>query len=361
MAGGNTAPALAKNVSDQASTLSVESNVIKNAKFSQIAGSFDSLFTSIDSKNSAEGEKGKFRSLDFSNVGIKNDMRRWHQTIIYIQDVDTLTYNGDSVSTKNYVITANLPESFNYTIGSEYESPIQFGSSVGNLAAQAVTEGAGSGVLKAGTIKIWKGSKPMSFTLDIPVLDDGWSAANQNGKATDLMESLEILSCLCLPRYAEKQGEYSELAEFLSAFSYQPPPNPIAATISYKDDDGNSQTLKVAGGTGKIMCQVGGMLLVDNCILESIDVSYPNTKAMLKHTYSQSTEIASGIAGNVEYLTPIIANLKLKFFVPVALSAEDYRNMIWLHRQKNNTTFNIDVSNIGLLNNGIKQLAKLSK
>lgn len=319
----------------------------------QIAGEdFAGILASLT--NEDKNNRKKFRALDFSSLAMygkdanseNTQMRRWHQMTLYIQGAPM--YNGKDIA--NYIISSNLPESVSYTLQSTYDSPLSKfkGTGLANLAAQAISDGQGSGALRASTIKLWNGSNPMQLKLSIPVLDDGWSenSKNGNGFSTDFVESLEILGSFCLPRFGKKEENGANgLQKAISAFSYQAPPNPLAVTVSYTSEDGKSVSKTIASGRGKIMCQLGGILLVDNCVLTSMSVEYPNTKAMIKHEYENGKinegENSTNI-GKVSYLTPMIAKLNLTLEVPVALTAEDYSSMLWMKQQKDSTRFDIN-------------------
>ncbi len=320
----------------------------------QIAGEdFAGILASLT--NNDNKNRQKFRALDFSSLAMVGEnangenvqMRRWHQMTLYIQGAPI--YNGTDIG--NYIISSNLPETVSYTLQSTYDNPLSSfkGTGLANLAAQSVSGGQGSGALRASTIKLWNGSNPMQLKLSIPVLDDGWSEnnANGNGFSTDFVESLEILGSFCLPRFSKKEENGANgLQKAISSFSYQAPPNPLAVSISYTDENGKPVSSTIASGRGKIMCQLGGILLVDNCILTSMSVEYPNTKAMIKHNYTNGkinkSENNTNI-GTVNYLTPMIAKLNLTLEVPVALTAEDYSDMLWLKQQKDSTRFNQNV------------------
>ena len=318
----------------------------------QIAGEdFAGILASLT--NEDKDNRKKFRALDFSSLAMygkdanneNTQMRRWHQMTLYIQGAPM--YNGKDIG--NYIISSNLPESVSYTLQSTYDSPLSKfkGTGLANLAAQAISDGQGSGALRASTIKLWNGSNPMQLKLSIPVLDDGWSenSKNGNGFSTDFAESLEILGSFCLPRFDKKEENGANgLQKAISAFSYQAPPNPLAVTVSYTSEDGKDVSKTIASGRGKIMCQLGGILLVDNCVLTSMSVEYPNTKAMIKHEYRSGKINESENDTNIEkvnYLTPMIAKLNLTLEVPIALTAEDYSDMLWLKQQKDSTRFDI--------------------
>ena len=74
------------------------------------------------------------------------------------------------------------------------------------------------------------------------------------------------------------------------------------------------------------------MLLVDNCIIEGINVSYPNTKTMIRHYYDKSMG-QIGRSGT-DYLVPLLATLTINITTVEAMTADYYSNMLWL---KNNT------------------------
>ena len=310
-----------------------------------IKDSLNKLATYVD--HAGEDLKRVYRTLDFSSVGMDNgnaDLRRYHQMTLYISGLPQIPGNTKS---SNFVICSNLPETFSYTIGSEYEAPFSdFGSGLTNLLAQISTDGESSASLRASSIRIWSRSRPLSFTVNIPVLDDGFEGVRSNGYATNFMESLEVLGRMCLPRLAgqAQTDEKGNVVEYIldQAGALTPPPTPLTGKVSITTKDKTSNYNLSKGGTGSIDVQLGGMLLVKGCVLESMNVNYDNTKSMIRHDYDPGTYLKQK-TGIRNYLTPMTAKLQLKFSTLTVLTSNAYTDMLWLNGSENsaNTTASI--------------------
>ena len=297
--------------------------------------------------HAGEDLKRVYRTLDFSSVGMDNgntDLRRYHQMTLYISGLPQIPGNTKS---SNFVICSNLPETFSYTIGSEYEAPFNdFGGGLGNLLAQVATDAESSASLRASSIRIWSKSKPLSFTVNIPVLDDGFEGVKSNGYATNFMESLEVLGRMCLPRLAGQAENDSNgnIIKYIldQAGALTPPPTPLTGKVSVTTIDKTSEYNLSRGGTGSIDVQLGGMLLVKGCVLESMNINYDNTKTMIRHDYDPGTYLNQK-TGIRNYLTPMTAKLQLKFSTLTALTSNAYTDMLWLNGNDDsaNTTASI--------------------
>lgn len=277
------------------------------------------------------------KSLDFSNVGLYDsaggiqdeDFRKFHQMTLYIA-----FESGSAIShgkaRKTFMITSNLPEKLSYSIGSDWAQPLNFGNATTNLLMEMATSVGGvapkSGVSRATTLKVWNGTKPLSLNLTIPVIDDTEDGGkSNNGINTNLVEALEILGSLVLPKRNN------------SSF-YTSPPSPLAFTVKYRQgftEDGELGKVEPytisSNQYCRIMLQLGGILLVDKCIIEGIDVTYPNTKTMIKHSYRNEL---FGRTGN-SYLHPLLAEVTLRISTVEALTAENYSKMLWAKTQDN--------------------------
>lgn len=302
--------------------------------------------------------KSKYRTLDFSSVGMFGldgsnaadvELRRWHQMVMYLytKDSSLATYNNEGKN--EFIIASNLPTNFSYGLSSNYNQPLSSFSNIGTGITNMLAQGfGGSNVLQAGSIAVWSGSSPLNITVTIPVLDDGWEGDNQNGFSTNFMEALEVLSGFCLP--SSPYGSMSDTGEkdnkiqrAVKAHALRAPPTPVSLDIKYgKKKD---QQLNASGNFGYITVQFGGMLLVQQCILRSMTITYPNTKAMIKHQYSGSTYYSKVHGGGKKhFLTPIIAELTLNFFVPVAMTKDMYRDMLWSNSAAKTSNFSYDTS-----------------
>lgn len=290
------------------------------------------------------------KSLDFSNVGMPTNytsnsdatkrLRQFHQTRLYIMDYSGILAHGEMLNTKNntYLISANLPESFGYQIGSEWKAPlqqfnsdtmntfVQFGGNnlIRNAGFEGVADNTQSGINRVSTLLTWNGSDRLKLTLDIPVIDDGHPNDSTTGVGlrTNLAEALEFLGSLCLPKGGA--GEWG---------FYQPPPSPFDFSFTHTPAaSGNSKTWTLQSPNhARIMLQLGGMLLVDNVIIEKVKVDYPNTKAMIRHWYSNSMQVGNS---GMSYLTPLLAKVSISVTTSEALTANTYSNMLWLKQQE---------------------------
>lgn len=308
----------------------------------------DAVFRDIN--NLKFGRATFHKSFDFSNAalfadrdeGIPGDnsaFRRFHQMTMYIQVPGFNSHAGyKGTGYQTMMITSNLPEQVSYDVGSSWSAPLNFGNATTNLIMQMVgpklSKSLGSGVSRVTTMKIWDGSKPLSLTLKIPVIDDGGTDSK-----TNLVEALEVLGSLSLPRYGG------------SGF-YIPPPSPLRASITYATgfEDGKpsgkgSWSFATGGAYGRIMVQLGGILLVDYCVIDGFSVNYPNTKTMIRHDYTGLENF--GTTGQY-YLHPLLAEVTLKISTIEAMTSEFYSQMLWARPQHGSGDAKIDVST-GLL------------
>lgn len=288
--------------------------------------------TAIYNQMMKTNDRQYHKSFDFSNVGMYTGnnktnklMRQFHQTRLYISGFDGMLHHTQQNGgpQKTYLISANLPESLGYKIGSKWDAPLSsFGTPLANALTQLVASkfmgsDLASGVNRAATMKIWGGSEPLSLSLKIPVIDDGYSNEEDRvGVNTNLVEALEFIGSLCLPKKGGKYGFYT------------PPPSPLSINIKYGKNP--KDTFSLHPTYGRIMLQLGGVLLVDNCIIAGINVEYPNTKAMIRHEYA--SHITPGSTGS-SYLTPLLAMVTLDITTVEALTAETFSNMLWLKHQ----------------------------
>lgn len=317
--------------------------------------SFDSIYENL----TADKEGVHYhKSLDFSNVGMPtsytgNDdatkrLRQFHQTRLYIMDYDGVMAHNQKQQKKNstYLISANLPETFSYQVGSEWTQPFQQFTSqsvngliqlggrdvMNGLTNSNIGDELQSTVNRVSTLMAWNGSKPLSLTLNIPVIDDGHpnDATTGVGLRTNLVEALEFLGSLCLPKSGAGHLGF-----------YQPPPSPydFSFTTNNKVYSGK------ANNHARIMLQLGGMLLVDNIIVKSIKVDYPNTKTMIRHWYSTTSNMQVGSSG-MSYLTPLLAKVTIEITTSEALTAQTYSNMLWLKQQRDQGSFSTSTEEI---------------
>lgn len=277
-----------------------------------------------------------YKSFDLSNVNIdgsKNKaLRQFHQTRLYIQDFEHMYSHGNPIKAKTFLLSANLPDTIGYKISSSWESPfgnagnnaltnllMQMGSGFLNKfdATKGVSDHIKSGINRATTFKIWGGTDPLELVLKIPVVDD---RTQQSSTAINFTEALEFLGCLVLPQKSGKLG------------FYQPPPSPMNLSIQYTSD----KSLTISPTHARILLQLGGILIVDKCVIKSVDVNYPNTKTMVR----QQT-------GSSYYLSPLLAELTITISTIEAMTAGTFGKMLWLQSQPDEATGHADISLLG--------------
>lgn len=327
----------------------ISADSLKNKSISSNS-TFDYTSDLINAFHSSQRKNASdYKSLDFSDVSIygkgdsqntanKNErFRHFHQMRLFIDRGTTIKHGKDSSS--KTMIVCNLPEQIQYSLDSEWNAPIKFGDGMFNLFMQMGADlvkdengksflgNAPSGVLRASTFRLWQNTKPLSLILTIPVIDD-----EKDVSGTNLVEALEILGSLVLPR---KNGGYF----------YTPPPSPANLHIDYTTITTNeASSIDTNSNYARIMLQLGGILLVDKCIVESVQVQYPNTKAQIMHDYSMYDEYF-GITGG-KYLHPLLAIVTLKISTLEALTSDTYSKMLWARSQPNEGNYNFDATPI---------------
>lgn len=290
--------------------------------------STNSLFSGSMSSNCS-----LHKSFDFSNINIgSSQYKQFHQTRIYVKDFQGMTTGGSQVGGKGstYIISSNLPESFNYAIGSEWGNPLsdifkgvgnlvmQFASSAAMQAGGTIAEAGSqfrSGINRAANFLIWNGAKPLEIQLKIPVIDDNSYQSGCGNVKTNLKEALEFLGCLALPNLDGSLGFYT------------PAPSPLQLNVKF---NGNNYTL--SPNKARIMVQIGGILFIDNCIIKGVSVSYPNTKALMRRDDGS--------------LSPVLAEVTITITTIETLTSRTYTKMLWLKQQPDQGNFTLDVDAI---------------
>lgn len=336
-------------------------------------GFLNETFVNPFYKKSVYGNTTYHKSLDFSNRGFKYTnngysasgnldatiensddyyLRAFHQMRIFIE-VPTgmqaiINHHGKNLGGSNttFLISSNLPETVSYQVRSNWSAPLSgFNIPLANaLLAMADTVMPqslqdyvpDSLVNRVQTIQVWNGVDPLQMQLTIPVLDD---SHNGDGNiSTNLAEALEILGSLTLPTY-NKNEEFG---------FYTPPPTPYE--INFKKEKQGFATMGSGNKSGgkkiftknhaKVMIQLGGMLLIDNCIIRGIRVTYKDTKSQLLHKYTKWGEKNAGF----KYLLPQLAEVTLDISTVEAMTSQVYSRMLWCRRQSNMGKGDFDMS-----------------
>ena len=301
----------------------------------QITSNGALIFTNSLFNASTSSNPTNHKSFDFSNINVDSGryghLKQYHQTRIYVQDFNGITTNGQKLGADNtYIISGNLPDSFQYRIGSEWGSPLSdIFKGVGNLALQlgsaAAMKAGGnwakigsnfrSGINRAANFLIWSGAKPLGIQLRIPVIDDDSYHCSEPRVRTNLKEALEFLGCLSLPTL-----------DLNSALGfYTPAPSPLNIDLTYK-----KRTFNFAPNKARIMVQIGGMLFIDNCIIKGVSVNYPNTKNLMMRSDGS--------------LTPVLAEVTIDITTIETLTSGTYTKMLWMNQQadQGRGEFNVD-------------------
>lgn len=330
------------------------------------------------------------KSLDFSNRGFTpadttnlsgiqeaSALRAFHQMRIFIQipSGQNAFINKHGAASgaggQTFLISSNLPETVSYSLNSSWTAPL---SAFNIPIVDAIFQMAGGGLEKLfgadlpdslvnrlHTLLIWNKTDPLSMQLTIPVLDDNYDG--NDGISSNLAEALEILGALCLPSYTKN----SQLG------FYTPPPTPYNLDIKYEVAEENTDvdtTLQqsyapksISSGTtslgkqisqgssnkstslfgtnhARIMIQLGGMLLIDNCIITNVSVKYKNTKSQIRHTYTAEQNNGKAFT----YLTPQLAEVTLNITTLEAMTTQTYSKMLWCRRQQTSGAGEIDAS-----------------
>lgn len=303
----------------------------------------DQLFNDIE--NASSGYRIRHhKSFDFSNVALFADndgyeptgkdnanFRRFHQMTMYIQVPAMYRHHNEyTTAGETIILSSNLPEKVSYSINNNWVAPLNFGNATTNLLMQMagpkVNKNLTSTMSRATTMKIWNGTDPLTLNLTIPVIDDGGTNSR-----TNLVEALEVLGSISLPRRG-------------GAGFYVPPPNPLTATIKYASEfdegkpvhnDDDNISFSAGNVYGRIMLQLGGILLIDKCVIEGFTVNYPNTKAMIRHDYLvNGTQLEDfGVTGSY-YLHPLLAEVTIRISTIEAMTADTYSYMLWGQSQK---------------------------
>lgn len=370
-----------KNTTKTSQTTNKEETVteVKNKKAAttqelyQDNGFLNETFVNPFYKKSVYGNTTYHKSLDFSNRGFKYTnngygvsgnldatiensddyyLRAFHQMRIFIEIPNgmqaIINQHGKNLGGSNttFLISSNLPETVSYQVRSNWSAPlsgfnIPLVNALAMLADNLFPESfknyvPDSLVNRVQTIQVWNGVEPLGMQLTIPVLDD--SHSGDGDISTNLAEALEILGSLALPTYNE-----NEKFGF-----YTPPPTPYELTFKWKNqkvaatgDKNNSATKKLfTKNHAKVMIQLGGMLLIDNCIIKGIRVTYKDTKSQLLHKYARWGEKNAGF----KYLLPQLAEVTLDISTVEAMTSQVYSRMLWCRRQSNMGKGNFDLN-----------------
>ena len=114
-----------------------------------------------------------------------------------------------------------------------------------------------------------------------------------------------------------------------------------------KSNPDNENAYLFGANHARIMIQLGGMLLIDNCVITQMDVKYKNTKSQIRHSYTAKQNNGKRFS----YLTPQLAEVTLSITTLEALTTQTYSKMLWCRRQQTSAAGNVDASAVWALAN----------
>ena len=298
--------------------------------------------------------------LDFTDDDMSNNqpLKRFHQVVICGND-QKLTSKTDKdgkliggfTNDRTYVITAQLPPTFRYSIGGNWSTPLKsvLDFSSFNGITSMITSGQNSGLFGLATMSVWESPNPLQIQLTLSCFDDIASSSRRN-----TLEAIDIFSRWSLPYMVNEYGMYVVLSG--------PAVPPISIAYNKYDEqtvdsgDGNKQTVynKSKGSINLVVSKkdinrlsvmIGGMLFLDYCILKTVDVNYVNTKAQYLHDYhaAKFTNGSENLDAGIRLL-PVRCDITLTFETIMGLTQTNFRNMLALRENSNPGTLNtIDV------------------
>ena len=308
---------------------------------------FSTLYT--QTRNTSMHKSFDLSDVALDGTGKNGAYRQFHQTRIFVQEFGGMMNHGKKVGSGTFLLTANLPDSFSYSVGSTWEQPLNdlFPASAKlNLLTQVLGASTPLGdwtdIYSANnrltTIQAWKNSNELSINITVPVVDDSHYCTCTDRKAvTNFTEALEFLSCLCLPQLPDKAHGF-----------YVPPPSPLRGNIIWSnakeeaDEQGNITKTEEKKWSfnptyGRITLQLGGMFILDNCILKKVTVQYNNTKALIRKLDHSTGKIR---------LVPLYATVTMEFGTIQAIDANNFSKMIWVEAQEEAGKFTASIPDI---------------
>jgi len=262
-------------------------------------------------------------------------LKQFHALTFYFRNTRT---------NQKAIITSMLPESLTYSIGGVYGNPINLsGGDTVNAISQAFTGGNVSFQMAVNTSLIWQKPKTMEIVFRIPIFDDSNDGTNIN-----YQEAIDLFGEAILPNVA-RNGTYESV----------PGPSVVTA-LNYKATSGKKQKLSSTMATtmnngeefskqnlkgestlwDRISVQVGGLLLLDWCVIKDLKVTFPNTKAMVLHDFRKtknkntneidSTNKSLKQGNNYRvHLQPLQAELEVTVATVMGVTRATFKDMLY--------------------------------
>ena len=230
------------------------------------------------------------------------------------------------------ILTMALPNKIKYSFGGKWQSQFSgLGGSgesfIGGMAA-ALSGGAFNGTFDISTASAWVGGQELSMILSFPVFDDVG-----DGSGVNYQEALALLGEATLPSINE-YGAYHMLPGPTIWQTMEKGGNIAAQKVSdYIRGswmDTAFEYVKNAAGLKvnpwqRITLQLGGLLLIDWCIIKRVSVEFPNTKHQVLHSWENIQDDPRKM-----HLQPLLANIEVEISTVQNLTVDNFKNMLQL-------------------------------
>ena len=276
----------------------------------------------------------------------ESPFKQFHALTFYFRHT-----SEDKNKEKGAIITSMLPESLSYSIGGNYTSPIRLGGGeLANAIFREFTGGSRALEFNVDTSVVWHSPKRLEMVFKIPVFDDSGSGTNIN-----YQEAIDLFGEAILPELGES-GLYESTPgpNILTALKYKAATGVAtkgAATLSnaiskgekeYADankDNPNARSMRAGDFLrgqsqlwDRISIQIGGVLLLDWCVIKDLKVTFPNTRAMVLHDFTGThTEQIDGSRKQTykAHLQPIQAEIEVTVSTVMGMTRATFKNMLY--------------------------------
>lgn len=270
---------------------------------------------------------GTWYCLDLLGKYHRNsNLKQYHALTFYLRSTNT----GEGA-----IVASMLPESFTYSIGGKYGNPVNFGKSeLVSAFFQEMSNGNLSLKFGVNTAQVWENTQPMDIVFRIPVFDDSGTKTHVN-----YQEAIDLLSEAILPSIgADGQYESTPGPSIITALEWNATNGKHTRASSFMRALQSRGAKKIQANLGgeqkhwdRISVQVGGMLLLDWCIIKNLKVTFPNTKAMVLHNYRTKggTSMHDGY-NYYAHLQPLQAELEVTVSTVMGITRLTFKDMLYL-------------------------------
>lgn len=284
-------------------------------------------------------KNGRKYCLDLSGKYNKDSqLKQYHCATFVFRNVSDASQKQD----EGAILTMALPNKVKYSFGGRWQnqfSALNSGAEamVGGLAG-AISGGAFNGSFDIATATTWVGTQELSMILSFPVFDDV-----ADGSGINLQEALALLAEASLPDSTEL-GMYTKLPgptmwQSISNKNQEDKKAVGKETVDAAREQISDWASRVAQNmlpthrTGdiapnpwqRITLQLGGILLIDWCIIRKVSVEFPNTKHQVLHSWENV-----GDDPRQRHLQPLLANVEIEISTVQGLTVSKFLNMLQL-------------------------------